>query len=357
MARAEDENSDIIIDENGDTFLILENPIETLKEWPSASGGSSDSEVELVSHFDKGDVANMVEQHDTPNSSGRNSRKPKPQVRYQVSSALLKNASQYFRHMLSGRFSETIVNAEDGKYHIGTQGFNPKAMEHIMNVIHIRTRNIPKKVGLEMLADIAVLVDYYDMRETVSFHAETWAKAVARKKFPATYCRELVLRTFVAKTFDDKKNFRRGAEIIIRNSIGPIEDLGVPGLDDLLEEVRQSILQVLIDRIKQIPQELEDGKCGCSIACRIMLLGTFTSVTRRWSIAGQKIDTIKRPYHGVGFESFREQVLSLIYPPIWYHRTPSHMADLDLCTLNDFIASATEASIAHARARLEELMK
>jgi hypothetical protein len=56
---------------------------------------------------------------------------------------------------------------------------------------------------------------------------------VARKKFPDTYDRVLVFRTFVAKTFGDHNNFKRGAEIIVRNSTGSIPDLGIPlfGLD------------------------------------------------------------------------------------------------------------------------------
>jgi hypothetical protein len=75
-------------------------------------------------------------------------------------------------------------------------------------------------------AYIAVLVDYYDMKDAVSFHAEIWAKQVARKKFPSTYCLDLVLRTSVARIFGDEKNLQRGAQVIVKTSKGPMQDLG-----------------------------------------------------------------------------------------------------------------------------------
>lgn len=235
MTQPGEESSNIIvIDEDGDTILILENPIESLREWPGSIDSSSDDGSESSSDSEtEEDAEDTVGQADTASASARDIEKTKVKLHYQVSSVLLRNASQYFRNMFSGSFSESMVNSEDGKYHIGAQGFNPKAMEHVMNVLHLRTRNIPRKVDLELLAHIAVLVDYYDLKETVSFHAEIWVKAAARKKFPDNYDCTLVLRTFVARIFEDKKNFKRGAEIIAMNSSGPIPDLGIPlfGLD------------------------------------------------------------------------------------------------------------------------------
>jgi hypothetical protein len=81
---------------------------------------------------------------------------------------------------------------------------------------------------LEQLAHIAVLVDYYDMKDAVSFHAEILAKSVVRKGFPSTYCLELVLRTFVARALGDEKNFQHGTQVIIKISKGPVQDLGLP---------------------------------------------------------------------------------------------------------------------------------
>lgn len=242
MAQSGGESSKlVIIDDDGDTLIILENLIETLRDWPSGShdndnseDDNTDSESESAPESEDGeDATKTAEQADTTGSPARSNSEPKPQVRFQVSSAMLKNASEYFRNMFSGQFSESMASTQDGMYPIRAQGFHRQAMEHVMNVIHIRTRNIPKKVDLEILAHIAVLVDYYAMKETVSFHTEVWAKAVARKKFPDMYDRALVLRTFVAKTFGDYKNFKRGAEIIVRNSTGSIPDLGIPffGLD------------------------------------------------------------------------------------------------------------------------------
>ena len=210
-----------VIDEEGDTILVLKKPLEKLKDWPespvdSIRAAASDSED--GSDIERGDVE----------TAGGDHLESTPEFHFQVSSTQLKNASKYFRNMFASGFSETVPDPDDGRYHITAENFNPKAFEVVMNIIHVKTSRLPKRVDLELLAHIAILIDYYDMKDAVSFHAEIWAKAVARKKFPTTYCRDLVLRTFVAGTFGDKKNFKRGADVIVKESDGPIPDLGLP---------------------------------------------------------------------------------------------------------------------------------
>jgi hypothetical protein len=212
----------VVIDEDGDTLLILKDPLLSLKPWNDAGTTSND-----VPRAELGTTYND-EQHSASGDRTFATNKTVPDMRYLVSSALLKNVSKYFRNTFSDRFSETTLNLDDGRYHVVVEGFNPKAFEHVMNIIHVKSKRLPKKIDVEQLAHIAVLVDYYDMKDAVSFHAETWAKAVAKMKFPTTYCQNLVLRTFVARTFGDDESFQRGAQLITKTSKGPIQDLGIP---------------------------------------------------------------------------------------------------------------------------------
>lgn len=228
LDNAAEGSSLIVTDKDGDTILLLKDPLEKLKEWadstPASDEDSDDeSEPEDATSTATQNPASPAKQHDKPST-------PSPEIHYQVFSTQLKNVSKYFRNIFTGNFSETVPDQTDGKYHIAAEDFHPKAMEYVLNIVHVKTRRLPRKMDLELLAHIAVLVDYYDMKEAVSFHAEIWAKAAAQKKFPETYCRDLVLRTFVARTFGDKKNFRRGAEIILQHSKGPLPGLGLPML-------------------------------------------------------------------------------------------------------------------------------
>lgn len=82
---------------------------------------------------------------------------------------MIKNVSKYFRRMFDGKFSETVLDPDDGRYHIAAENFHPKALKHVMKIVHIKTKRLPRKLDLELLAHITVLIDYYDMKEAVYF--------------------------------------------------------------------------------------------------------------------------------------------------------------------------------------------
>ena len=42
-------------------------------------------------------------------------------------------------------------------------------MHIVLSVMHHRTRDIPRETTLEMLCKIVVLVDYYELHDTMSF--------------------------------------------------------------------------------------------------------------------------------------------------------------------------------------------
>jgi hypothetical protein len=160
------------------------------------------------------------------------------ELRYQVSSIHLKNTSQNFRNMLSLGFSESVIDPEDGKYHVMVEEFNPKALEHVINIIHAKSWRLPEHLTLEQLADIAVVVDYYDMYGAVSFYTTVWAKrlhdqiwkATGRSydKFPHVYRRPSILQAFVAWKFGTEKSLQLSAAVSLKQSKGPIPDIGIP---------------------------------------------------------------------------------------------------------------------------------
>jgi hypothetical protein len=160
------------------------------------------------------------------------------ELRYQVSSIHLKNTSQYFRNTFFLGFRESVIDPEDGKHHVMVEEFNPKALEHVMNIIHAKSWRLPEHLTLEQLAHIAVVVDYYDMYGAISFYTTVWAKRLhdqiwkaadrSHDKFPHVYCRPSKLQTFVAWKFGNEKSLQLSATVILKQSKGPMPDIGIP---------------------------------------------------------------------------------------------------------------------------------
>lgn len=50
---------------------------------------------------------------------------------------------------------------------------NAEALLSLMQIVNGRTRSVPGEVNLEMLAEIAVLVDYFDCLEAVEVFPES----------------------------------------------------------------------------------------------------------------------------------------------------------------------------------------
>lgn len=76
--------------------------------------------------------------------------------------------------MLKGGWKEVHTLRSDGCGPLYVEGWDPDALLILMNIIHGRTRKIPRSVNLEMLANIAVLVDYYECVEVVEVFSEMW---------------------------------------------------------------------------------------------------------------------------------------------------------------------------------------
>jgi hypothetical protein len=93
-------------------------------------------------------------------------------VRMRVSSSHLILASSYFKRMLRGGWKEDCTLCAEGCLTIYVEDWDPDALLILMNIIHGHTRKVPRTVSLEMLAKLAVLVDYYECIEVVEVLSE-----------------------------------------------------------------------------------------------------------------------------------------------------------------------------------------
>ncbi|KAI9645543.1 hypothetical protein NHQ30_006285 [Ciborinia camelliae] len=77
-----------------------------------------------------------------------------------VSSKLLSVASPVFRRMFRGSFKEGIELKTTNKLTLPLPKDDPAAMKILINIFHGQYENVPGNIHVELLAKIAILVDY-----------------------------------------------------------------------------------------------------------------------------------------------------------------------------------------------------
>jgi len=113
--------------------------------------------------------------------------------------------------------------------------WDKQALLIILNIIHGRTRAVPRHIDLEMLAKIAVMVDYYGCLEAVEHFVEVWRDNL-KEALPTTYSRELVLHMTVASMFRHTEDLEQLSSTCLRVCRGPIDPLDLPISHDVIGE-------------------------------------------------------------------------------------------------------------------------
>jgi hypothetical protein len=144
-----------------------------------------------------------------------------------VSSSHLILASPYFKAALSGPWREATSISVDRFRYIHANDWDPEALLVLMHIIHGRNRHVPRLISVELLAKIAVLVDYYHCYEAVEVFADIWVREL-RNQLPAQVGRELVLWLCVSWIFGHTEVFASVTSIALQQSQEPLPTLGLP---------------------------------------------------------------------------------------------------------------------------------
>ncbi|KAF5584318.1 hypothetical protein FPANT_7921 [Fusarium pseudoanthophilum] len=95
------------------------------------------------------------------------------QVVFRVSSKHLCIASPVFRRMIQGQFKESEPN-EQGLFEIRTSEWDAEALLIVLDIIHGHDSDVPKRLSLEVIAQIGIIADYYDCLEVVKTFFRNW---------------------------------------------------------------------------------------------------------------------------------------------------------------------------------------
>lgn len=156
-----------------------------------------------------------------------------PRVELLVSSAHLRLGSRYFKRTLTHQWKESVTYRPDGRRCMDAEGWDEDALLIVMRLLHNLDRQVPRNVNLEMLAKIAVIVDYYDCHEAVQFFATAWIDGL-KDELPSTCDRDLMLWLLVSSVFEVAEVFQKMSEVAVLKSTGPLPKLDLPIRDIII---------------------------------------------------------------------------------------------------------------------------
>ncbi|EXF86038.1 hypothetical protein CFIO01_07606 [Colletotrichum fioriniae PJ7] len=228
------------------------------------------------------DAVERVDDHENPQPEVCQELEPEsheePIVKYLVSSRHLALASQYFSAKFSGPWIETSVKHIDGCYHMDATDWDSEALLILMQVIHGKTRSVPRHINLEMLAKLAVLVDYYDCHEVIEVYCPLWIGSL-KDKLPDDYGRDMVLWLLISHIFQQDDIFRQMTQVAVLKSDGPIRTMELPipsSVVDVVDWRRQDAVEFMLKVLQKLLRAFRNDTAGCSFECSSILLGALT---------------------------------------------------------------------------------
>lgn len=282
------------IDPNADTIIILVNPDASFAPW-------SHDEVENDAMTLAEGCADMrvFDQPTSPAASScgqslADDTTLEEEVHYHVSSRHLTLASPRFEGMLSGgRWKEGVRNDVDGLYHVTAEDWDTEALLILLNVLHHRNRRVPRTISLELLAKLAVLIDYYECAEALELFTERWIKDLkAFSPVPSHICRDLLLWMCIAWVLRLPDEFLETTTVAFRRDSEDLPTLGLPIMTCVSKSAKRlSLLARLISAQLESktlgPKRSAVSSRSCKNLCRNTVVNCISVQMATRSSAGQ----------------------------------------------------------------------
>ncbi|KAM3511439.1 hypothetical protein MY11210_004931, partial [Beauveria gryllotalpidicola] len=278
------------IDESGDLLIILRPRTEPLAWQDGDTGTEPQTPQEQVSRSTKKPAEHVNDKdEDNVNDKDGDNVKIQPEHKFLVSSHILRRASRVFRKDLdpNGPWKQPEIQP-DGLRHKNLDGFDPKALVHVLNLIHFRNDRVPDKLEMEELAKVAVIVDYFQCHEAMRFAVKSWIgedriKEVVHEAKPG---RPLILWLLIASVFGINDIINAAAKIIIENNGGPFDSMELPisgNITSRMNKARESVIGGLLENIYKFKDDLSIDKVksasasysSCSAVYTLGLAGLF----------------------------------------------------------------------------------
>lgn len=131
-----------------------------------------------------------------------------PRCEMHVSSAHLSQSSKYFRALLSGSFREASGHSASDSRRIDLDEVPVEPFVILMKILHHRNRSLPKVVSAELLYQLCVMIDMYEMHEATSLWTDQWF-ANASYQIPQKYSTSLRHWAFICYVLQKEESFKK----------------------------------------------------------------------------------------------------------------------------------------------------
>ncbi|KAI9934504.1 hypothetical protein MW887_000118 [Aspergillus wentii] len=152
-----------------------------------------------------------------------------PEFRYRVSSKHLILAPQYIKQTITKPPPE---GSEQDSVDLGLSDCDPDALLIILNIIHGYNSKVPRSVSIELLLDLAAVVEHLQCHEVVEVFASIWIQRAKDEQGPLSDEASLVSIGWAfrdnARIRDDLENTQENA----RNELFSLLELGLNCLCD-----------------------------------------------------------------------------------------------------------------------------
>ncbi|KOC17613.1 hypothetical protein AFLA70_304g001121 [Aspergillus flavus AF70] len=199
------------------------------------------------------------------------------EFRILVSASHLTSVSPVFKSALEGTWKEGLTLRSAGSVNITVDGWDLEALLILLRICHCKHHQVPRTLGLELLAKITLLVDYYQCFDVLRFFADTWISCLAQS-FPTQYSRDVLLWVWISWAWKMPALFKKATGLIISQATGSITSLGLPIPQRIIDDINVKRLEAIrhtFSSLDSLQTSLIEGKRGCSLGCRSIMLGTL----------------------------------------------------------------------------------
>lgn len=258
-------------------------------------------------------------------------------IQWQLSSKHLQLASDYFSKMMANNNWKESTPKDGFSFSATASGWNEEAFLTVMRILHAQTTMLPQTINLEMLAKVAVIIDYYQCHRATDFFTKAWINKL-EEPLPTSFGRSLLLRFLISWVFSEADTFRHLSQIIIRESRGPVnaKDLPIPEPiismtiyylplvskltipPDALDKERQDIVSGVILGLHNLKVQFCQGRDGCSLNCSSISLG---ALMKGMTTLGLLDPLPTPPFLGYSFMALKEAVKNILEPS---YTNPAH---------------------------------
>ncbi|KAJ9605307.1 hypothetical protein H2200_009964 [Cladophialophora chaetospira] len=262
---------DLVLDPSGDVILVLSSHKDTPPESPS-------TDTVMAEQSDGHDDAESIGSAAEPHSEALNSIEETEEMEVKVSSRHLALSSRVFRVMFDGGFQEGVPREGHRLRRVPLPEDEINAMLVLLYIVHGLSRQVPRKIDLPKLIDIAIVIEKYALHQVAEVYTDIWFHELYESRSIPTLNSDLPEWIFLCWVLRRPTEFYYCTRAAIFRCGPRFEDRGLPfsiPVANRIELARLSTIQKLLDYLNKLIDCYSGSRkqCVSHKACDATVLG------------------------------------------------------------------------------------